>query len=272
MNARLPADALHRLDTLRSDGFAILAGEIGHRRTRPTTNAFSYRGFCLRLPLSRLDELAGRGVAYNARGAVAFRDRDHGPRDGSPLLPWIRGVLARESIDADGEIVLHAFPRMLGYLFAPVSFWVAHDRQGRVRAVLAEVCNTFGERHDYLVAHDDGRPIASGEVLEARKRFHVSPFCEVRGRYAFRFHFAPSRWLARVDYHDDAGNPGPLLETWISGSAEPLDRPGVRRLLRRYRWFTLGVILRIHWQAARLAWKRVPSFAKPAPPTTTLTR
>jgi hypothetical protein len=272
MNARLPADALRQLDTLRHHGIALLEGEIGHRRTRPAANAFAYRGFCLRLPLSRLAELPSRGVALNTRGAIAFHDRDHGARDGTPCEAWIRAILAREGVDAGGEIVLYTFPRMLGYLFAPVSFWVAHDRDDAVRAVLAEVRNTFGERHDYLVAHDDGRPIASGEVLEARKGFHVSPFCEVRGRYAFRFHFGPSRWLARIDYHDDGGNQAPLLETWISGTAEPLDRHGVRRLFWRYRWFTLGVIVRIHWQAARLAWKRVPHFAKPAPPATTLTR
>ena len=270
MNARLPADALHRLDTLRSDGFAILAGEIVHRRTRPSRHAFAYPGFCLRLPLSRLAELPSRGVAWNAPGLVAFHDADHG--DGTAPLAWIRATCAREGVAADGEVVLYAFPRMLGYRFAPVSFWAIHDRAGSLRAVLAEVRNTFGERHDYLVAHPDGRPIAAGETLGARKVFHVSPFCEVRGRYAFRFRFTPSRWLARVDYHDDAGNPAPLLETWISGSAEPLDRRGVRRLFLRYGWFTLGVIVRIHWQAARLALKRVPFFAKPAPPATTLTR
>ena len=272
MNARLPADALRQLDTLRCDGLAILEGEIAHRRTRPKAHAFAYPGFCLRLPLSRLSELPSRGVAWNAPGAVAFHDRDHGARDGMPPEAWIRAILAREGIDAGGEIVLYTFPRMLGYLFAPVSFWVVHDRGDAVRAVLAEVRNTFGERHDYLVAHVDGRPIASGETLHARKVFHVSPFCEVKGTYAFRFHVGPSRWLARIDYHDDDGNPVPLLETWISGRAAPLERRSVRGLLWRYRWFTLGVIMRIHWQAAKLALKRVPFFSKPAAPHEALTR
>jgi hypothetical protein len=272
MNARLPAEALRQLDTLRHDGLAILAGEIAHRRTRPKANAFAYPGFCLRVPLSRLAELPSRGVAWNAPGAVAFHDRDHGARDGTPPEAWIRAILAREGIDAGGEIVLHTFPRMLGYLFAPVSFWVAYDRGDAVRAVLAEVCNTFGERHNYLVAHDDGRPIASGETLCARKVFHVSPFCEVKGRYAFRFHFGPARWLARIDYYDDEGTLTPLLETWISGRAEPLDRRSVHRLLWRYRWFTLGVIARIHWQAAKLALKSVPFFGKPEAPRQSLSR
>lgn len=271
MNARLPDVALRRLDAGRADGFAILAGEIAHRRTRPVVNAFRYPGFCLRLPLSRLDELPSRGIAWNARGVVSFHDRDHGPCDGTPLLPWIRAILAREGIEADGEIVLHAFPRMLGYAFKPVSFWIARDRDGAVRAILAEVHNTFGERHDYLLAHGDGRPIAAGERLEARKVFHVSPFCEVKGSYAFRFHAGAARWLARIDHHDDDSGV-PLLETWISGRAEPLDVPGVRSLLLRFGAFTLGVIVRIHWQAVKLAWKRVPFFTKPAPPAAALSR
>ena len=162
-------------------------------------------------------------------------------------------------------------PRMLGYAFNPVSFWVAHDRHGTVRAVLAQVSNTFGERHDYLVAHGDGRPIASGEAMEARKVFHVSPFCEVTGRYVFRFGFGPGRWLARIDYFDD-DSPTPLIETWISGRAETLSRASVRSLAWRYRWFTLLVVARIHWQALRLWWKRVPYFTKPAPPESALTR
>ncbi len=271
MNARVPDADAYAPDALRADGCAIVEGEIAHRRTRPAAHTFRYPGFCLRLPLSRLAELPRRGVALNRPGAVSFHERDHGPRDGTSLLDWIRALLDREGVAADGEIVLHAFPRMLGYVFNPVSFWVAHDRRGAVRAVLAEVRNTFGERHDYLVAHADGRPIASGETLEARKVFHVSPFCSVEGHYAFRFAFGADRWLARVD-HFDGVHPEPLLETWFSGRPAPLSPRATRALLWRYRWFTLGVIARIHWQAFRLWRKRVPFHTKPEPPAKVLSR
>jgi DUF1365 family protein len=137
--------------------------------------------------------------------------------------------------------------------------------------VLAEVNNTFGERHHYIVAHPDGRSIADGDTIVARKAFHVSPFCEVRGRYAFRFRFGPERWLARIDYFDDDGD-APLISTSISGTARPLTRQGARALLVRYPAFTVGVVARIHWQAAKLWAKRVPFFAKPAPPTSLISR
>ena len=264
--------ATHRNDKriMTATASSIVDGCVMHRRMRPARNQFVYPAFSLALPLSRLAELPSLGIGWNRRGLISFFDRDHGDRDGSALEPWIRTLLASEGVHADGEVVLHAFPRMLGYVFNPVSFWVCHDAAGAVRAVLCEVCNTFGEHHNYLLAHPDGRPLVSGETLRARKVFHVSPFCAVTGDYRFRFHFAPDRWLARIDYDDAAGNA--LLETSISGAATPLTRAAVPGLLWRYRWFTLGVILRIHWQAVRLWAKRVPYIAKPPPPLQRTTR
>ena len=247
----------------------LVEGTVMHRRAHPVANAFRYPAFCLRIPLSERTHRAA--VARNRPGLVSFHDRDHGARDGSPLDTWARGLLAREGIACDGEIVLHAFPRMLGYVFNPVSFWVCHDLAHRVRAVIAEVNNTFGERHLYVLANADGSSIASGQTLRAVKALHVSPFCEVSGEYRFRFHFARDRWLARVDYFADASDAEPLLATSISGSVSPLPRRALP-LFWRYRWFTAGVIARIHWQAARLWLHRVPWFAKPAPPTNALTR
>ena len=251
---------------------SIIHGEIMHRRRRPVGNAFTYPAFCLAMPLSRIRELTRLGITHNRSGLVSFFDRDHGERDGAPLEPWIRRVLAVENVAADGEIVLYAFPRMLGYVFNPVTFWVCHDHDGGVRAVLCEVCNTFGERHNYLLAHPDNRALRSGETVACRKAFHVSPFCEIKGGYRFRFIFGPDRWLARIDYYDREGIDSALLETAIAGTSVPLSPATVRGLLWRYRWFTLGVIARIHWQAVKLWAKRVPYIPKPAPPAQRTTR
>jgi DUF1365 family protein len=226
--------------------------------------------FFLQAPLSALEALRGPLFSLDRWNLFSLHRSDHGPRDGGDLEPWIRALLASEGVTAaDGEIVLQAFPRVLGYVFNPVSFWLCHDREGGLRAVLAEVNNTFGERHNYLVAHPDGQPIRPGDTLEARKVFHVSPFFPVQGRYRFRFAGGSRFSAAFIDY-DDAE--GPVLRTSISGRAAPLETRGLLRAFFGYPAFTLGVVARIHWQALKLWWKGVPFFRKPSPPLVETTR
>jgi uncharacterized protein len=236
----------------------LLTGRVMHRRLRPVQHHFSYGVFFLRLPLTRLQEA---GIAINRPALCSFHFRDHGARDGSHPLAWIRALLAREGIDADGEVWLQCFPRVLGYVFNPVSFWFCEDRDGRLKAVLAEVSNTFGERHAYLLR-------AEG-TLEARKVFHVSPFFPVAGHYRFRFDEHAGRRLARIDYLDDDG---PLLYTSISGSPRPLTRARLALALLAHPFMTFAIMARIHWQALRLWVKRVPFFAKPPAPAEEPTR
>lgn len=155
---------------------------------------------------------------------------------------------------------------MLGHVFKPVSFWYAHRADGSLAAVLAEVNNTFGERHAYLLV---GPELAWGSESAARKVFHVSPFCSVDGEYRFRFERLsaadgrPAHALARVDLHDAEG---PLLQTSQGGALLPLTIVSMRRAFFGMPLMTLGVVLRIHWQALRLWIKRVPFFAKPPAP------
>jgi DUF1365 family protein len=251
-------------------------GEVLHTRLRPAQHRFAYPSFFLRLPLRSLAERPPerRWLKFNRPGLFAVHDADHG--DGAPLLAWIEGLLRAEGIaDADGEIWLHTFPRIAGYVFNPVSFWLAHRADGTLRAVVCEVNNTFGERHCYLLAHADGRPMAWGEEISARKEFHVSPFCEVEGDYRFRLMLAPGearrppRFVAKIDYDD---RHGPLLQTSISGALAPLTDRALLRAFVGHPLFTFGVIARIHWQALRLWLKRVPFHSKPAAPAHTVTR
>ena len=166
--------------------------------------------------------------------------------------------------DADGEVWLHCYPRVLGYTFKPVSFWYCERADGSLRAIVVEVNNTFGERHCYLLDEP-----AWGKELRAEKVFHVSPFCDVCGGYRFRFLFNQKdgvlRTVARID-HDDAA--GALIETSVSGALEPATRAALRRALWHYPVMTLAIIARIHWQALRLWTQRVGFRSKPMPPPT----
>ena len=245
-------------------------GKVMHRRMRPAENAFVYRVFFLWVPLTRTASLANRWFSLNRWNLFSLDFSDYGARDGSNPLEWAREILESSGLGrADGEIWLQTFPRVLGYAFNPVSFFFCHDRAGALRAVLCEVNNTFGERHHYLLAHPDARPIAPEDTLTARKVFHVSPFARVEGEYRFRFRTAGARTLARIEYLDATGD---LLHTSIAGEAATYSARALAGAFLRYPWMTIGVIARIHYQALRLWLKRVPFFSKPAPPAEALTR
>jgi len=241
-------------------------GRVRHQRLRPVGHGFDYPTWFLLLPMRTLRRQPNPSLRRNRGGWVSFHDADHG--DGrADCLAWLDERLQAEGIrDASGEVWLHTYPRMLGVAFKPVSFWYCHRKDGRLRAIVVEVNNTFGERHCYLLDTPQ-----FGMELRANKVFHVSPFAPVEGGYRFRFMFTPDRshTVARIDF-DDAN--GPLIETSVSGQLEPLTPQSVRRALWQYPAMTVGVVLRIHWQAFKLLCKKTPFFGKPLPPTTFTTR
>ncbi|GAA4426075.1 DUF1365 domain-containing protein [Acidovorax lacteus] len=260
---------------VRATGPLLGFGQVRHTRLRPRRHAFAYPTFFLMLPMRRLAAHSG-ALAVNRRGAISFHDCDHGdgrgPEQGGALA-WLDGLLRAEGIDdATGEVWLHCYPRVLGYTFKPVSFWYCHRPDGSLRAILVEVNNTFGERHCYLL---DQQP-RYGQELAARKVFHVSPFCEVSGGYRFRFMRTPGspdaaagRTVVRIDYDDDQG---PLIQTSVSGTLEPVTPATLRRALWGYPAMTLAVIARIHWHALQLWAKRVRFHRKPEAPASIVTR
>jgi DUF1365 family protein len=240
---------------------SIYTGSVMHHRHHPRVHHFSYPTYFLRIPLDDLGALDSRWMSVDRFNLFSFYRRDHGARDGSDLQAWIRGLLQQHGITtADGAIELHTYPRILGFVFNPVSFWYCHDKAGKVRAILAEVNNTFGEHHSYLLAHQDGRPIAEGEVMETGKVFHVSPFMEVAGQYRFRFHWSKGRILVHLDYWKEDRL---MLSTAISGVPQPFTDRNLLRLLAQHGWMTAAVVWRIHWQALKLWAKRITFHHKP---------
>ncbi len=256
---------------------------VRHTRLRPIRHAFNYPLYQLRLPLRSMQEKTWSNalLSHNRFNLLSFHDCDHGDQGErkQPPLEWIERLLAAEGIDgADGEIWLQTFPRVLGFVFNPVSFWFCESRDGQLRAILCEVNNTFGERHCYLLAGNDGNSLQWGAELSAPKRLHVSPFCPVSGRYRFRFMQSTRpgpngatllRHVARIDYEDEDG---PLLLTSIGGTALPLTAMRALAAFLRLPFMTLAVFVRIHSQALRLFLKRVPVLRKPAPPANQVSR
>ena len=247
-------------------------GVVKHRRFQPAKNAFGYGVFTISIPMrsrkANPQLLEAKGLGDNRFSLFSFFDKDHG--FGNPSsLEWLEQILAENHIThVDGEIWLQTFPRVLGYVFNPVSFWLCTRADGQVQAVLAEVNNTFGERHCYLLHKDSGEALRSGETLQSKKVFHVSPFCDVSGQYHFRFLFSQDskskrNTVCRIELHEDGM---PVINTSISGVSEALSKKTLYLAFLRYPLMSFGVIGRIHWQAFKLWLKGVPFRSKPTPP------
>jgi uncharacterized protein len=239
----------------------LVRGQVRHTRLQPFVHAFDYRAFYLQLPLRSLAATTRQGLGWglNCAALLSVHDRDHG--DGRPLLEWATQTLKAASVhDADGEIWLQTFPRMLGYVFKPVSFWFCERADGSLAAVIAEVNNTFGDRHAYVLKAQ-GRSIHNGETLHADKAFYVSPFFKIQGSYRFRFFKSglggPD--VARIEYRNQDNA---LLLTSMSGVSYPLTAGSAILSWLRYPFFSIGVIVRIHLQALILWWKGATFVSK----------
>lgn len=253
-------------------------GQVMHTRTRPAHHHFIYPVFCLRIPLRQLATLRTQShwlFGINRRRLLSFHERDHAdkqPHGQGNLIGWLEEQLSAANMTLPtGEIWLQTMPRVLGYVFNPVSFWYMHDQEGGLRAILAAVNNTFGEHHQYLLSAEDHGPITSDTPLLCRKAFHVSPFCNVSGHYRFRYHGHGNRHLMAIDYFDDDEHTQPLIATSISCQYKPATQRHLFMAFCRMPLLTLGVVFRIHWQALQLWLKKTPFYRKPVPPFNSLT-
>lgn len=249
---------------------ALMIADIVHARQRPKKHAFRYGVYYLCFDLEDLGRLPCALLALNRWNLFSFYERDHGAGDGTSLDGWVRNVLYEWGLnEADGKIILLTLPRILGYVFNPVSFWFCLDKAGHLRAVLSEVCNTFRERHCYLSFHDDHRPISSDDWLRAEKVFHVSPFMDVKGYYLFRFAYRNEKIGVWIDHHNEEGL---ILQTSVVGQRHPLTSSNLLKCFLRYPLVTIKVISLIHFEAVRLFLKGVRYRPKPIPPVTEITR
>ena len=239
-----------------------IAGYTYHGRKGAIANAFRYGVDFILLDA----EARTRGPALFSRNGgnfVSLHDRDHGgpPRDGRGAA-WVRDVLQAHQVRAPGQLLLLAQPRMLGHVFNPVSFWLAHDEDGGLRAVIAEVSNTFGDRHSYLCRKDDGSVITADDRLRAKKIFHVSPFQRIAGGYEFRFDIRPDRIGIWIDFSE--GEDG-LIAT-LTGPRRPLRNRGILAAALRRPLGSRRVLGLIHWQALKLWWEGARYRPRPVPP------
>jgi hypothetical protein len=237
-----------------------IRAETFHGRKGPVKNAFRYSVDYILLDPERVTGpwLFGR----NRANLMALHDADHGGAPGQGRgVAWAREVLAAQALPTD-RVLLLAQPRLLGHVFNPVAFWLAYDHLGHLRAVIAEVTNTYGDRHSYLCHRADRAPITREDTLTSTKVFHVSPFQPVEGRYDFRFDIRPDRLAIWIDYTA----PGGGLFTNLIGPRQTLTNTGILASALRRPFGSRRVLALIHWQALKLWLKKVRFNHRPAPP------
>jgi len=258
-----------------------------HARFAPKRHRFVYRIFLFALDLDELDALHGklRLFSFNRRNLYAFRDGDFlpihepvfngrpgtsGPASPAAARPEVApslnlkqrvvAHLATLGIDlTGGRVMLVTLPRVLGYLFNPVSFYFCYDRSGTPVASLAEVTNTFKEMKPYLL----GPETRTDGVFSLRlpKNFYVSPFSDVDVAFDFKLRTPGDRLSVQIDDYVGADR---TLTSTLTGPRAPLTDSRLAWFTLKYPLITLKVISLIHWHAFRLWLKNVPWFAKSA--------
>ena len=242
---------------------ALYDGAVVHRRLAPKPHRLRYRVFQL---LIDLDEAPGldrrlRLFGYNRPAAFSLWGRDHLNGTDEPLKDQIRAILAKTGLAADGPIRLQCMPRVLGYVFNPLSLFFCHRPSGELAAVVLEVNNTFGERHCYVV---EATSDAGGLIVARRcaKRLFVSPFLPLEMTYDFLIVAPAERAVTNILARDARG--APILSATFAGRRRTLDDAALARALSDHPLLTLKVIAAIHWEAARMLARGFKQVRKPA--------
>ena len=239
-----------------------------HGRKGPVSNAFRY---AIDYVLIDLVADVSRPTLFsrNQFNLMSLFDSDHGgaPKAGRGLA-WARDVLKAQNLPGQERILLLAQPRSLGHVFNPVSFWLCMDAQDTLRVVIAEVSNTFGQRHSYLCHKDDLSPITAKDIVRAQKIFHVSPFQPIEGDYRFQFDIRAERIGISIEYYRAGGG---LIATLV-GPRKPLSNASILSGFLRRPLGSRRVLALIHWQAIKLWLRRARFRSCPEAPQSDISR
>jgi len=240
----------------------IYVGAVMHRRLRPRPHHFRYRCFWLLIDLDELERLDRRlrFFSYNRLNLFCLYDRDHCDGSAKALRNQAMDLMRQACVDPEGcRISLLCMPRTAGYDFNPLSVFFCHRADGELSAVVYQVHNTFGERHNYVFAVPAGGALSH----EIRKEFFVSPFLEMDLRYRFRLKAPDARMSIAIAVHDELHA---VLQAVATGERRPLTDAALISIFLQIPVVTLKVMAAIHWEAFRLWSKRIRLLRRPAPP------
>lgn len=242
---------------------ALYKGSVMHHRLRPKMHRLRYSIFYLLLDLDEIDALDKnlRFFSHNRFNLFSFHDRDHADAGGLSIRCRIARYLEDAGIETGGPIRLLTMPRIVGYAFNPLSIYFCHRGDETLCAILYEVNNTFGQRHNYLIPVPPG--IGGPIRQESRKSFYVSPFMSTDMSYSFSVVPPGDNMAVSVIGRDEAG---PLLIAKLAAVRKELTDASLGRAFCLYPLLTFKVIAGIHWEALLLWLKGIGLYPRPVPP------
>jgi uncharacterized protein len=242
----------------------LLKAKVWHLREKPKRNEFTYSVYYLAHELKAEDTGKPRLLSFDSFNILSLYKKDLGAKDGSDWLSWITVEFQKANISINEidtiEIISH--PRLFGYAFNPISFWILLNESKDIRAVLCEVHNTFRGHHNYLLSNTDGSFIQPKDIFTTPKKLYVSPFNTMEGYYTFSFLRNEKMFKSDIIYHvgDEA-----VVRTAMTGSYSKLTDFSILGVVFSYPLMTIMVVVRIHWQAVRLYFKKVSFTLKQRP-------
>jgi DUF1365 family protein len=222
-------------------------GSVFHKRFSPKIHQFKYNCFYVKFSLFSNNKVSSPLFSFNKFNFLSFYNKDHGHRDGSDLKKFAIDKLQNEKVE---DIIIHTMPRILGYVFNPVSFWYCYDNNKNLLAILAEVNNTFGETHTYVLDPMN---------LNDQKFFQVSPFYQIQGRYEFTFNLQEDYENVQIQYYEKDQL---SLVASVQGRPRKINLRNSLFVIFNYPFFTFLVIFLIHFQALKLFIKGIPFYGK----------
>ena len=227
----------------------IYNGQVIHKRFKPKEHFFKYKVFSLLLDLSELNLLDNelKIFSYNKFNILSFYDIDHGPRDGTSLISWVKENLNNNNINSNEiKIKLLCYPRVWGYIFNPLSIFFVYDKNSSLISILYEVKNTFGEQHTYVFKIDK-----DNQLLEhsCKKKFHVSPFIEMNCLYYFKILQPTDKLSVVINQNDDSGK---LLFASQDGLKNELNNKNLMISYISNPLMSFKIIGAIHFEAFKL--------------------
>ena len=237
---------------------SIYNGTVIHKRFKPKTHYFKYSVFSLLIDLSELETLDKKikFFSFNKFNLISFFEKDHGSRDGSSLIKWVKKNLYENNIQYNNiTIKLLCYPRIFGYVFNPLSVFFIYDNNEKLISILYEVKNTFGEQHTYIFKVENDSKLFQHNCA---KKFHVSPFIEMNCNYFFRILKPGEKISIKIDQYQINEK---ILYASQDGSRANLNSKELLKSYLKHPLMTFKIISAIHYEAFKL-WTKGVRFIK----------